>query len=666
MRALLPKFLVVSTFALLPLSGTPAVAETKTKFRLPPGVTIVSGTDAKSQSRKPSKTKKSGKGLFWFLNGGSNYDVDIIYGNENASRNSTQFVDYGDPEPLPTNGIGNLDYEPPLSVPVFDATFAKLTPQFGSAEIIRRHMSDKKNMVFSSVPIRKAILENYKSRNFEPLWIKDGKLSERATGILNYLSRAASEGLQPHSYLPMGSTSFETAATDFTNLDIEQQMMFDVSLTANALKYAKHISSGQMDPARLSLYHDVTPELTDPATSLRVISLSPFVDKYLESLAPKHPAYAALKQELLTTNASVIDSKPTFPIGRKLVKIGQRDERIEELRTRMQDLGFLDPGDAIIAEEDLDLLDKPLSKAIKSFQIANKIKATGNLDSNLVDVLNKDTTADTKLKLLASMERIRWLPRSLGNRYVFVNQAAYTADVFENGKRIWNTKVIVGKPLTQTSAFHDEFETVVFNPSWGVPQSILVNEYLPKLRRDPGYFDKIGYRVTNADGQKISSRSVNWTAYGNDLPFSVQQPPGEDNALGEVKFLFPNEHAIYMHDTPTRKLFAENNRNFSHGCVRVENPRQFASVLLGWDADEVAARIQSGESTTVRIKTPTKVHLAYFTAWPDENGKISYFSDAYERDRAIGKALAKLDTSTKSQAPKVADAAPAESIILEQ
>jgi murein L,D-transpeptidase YcbB/YkuD len=226
-------------------------------------------------------------------------------------------------------------------------------------------------------------------------------------------------------------------------------------------------------------------------------------------------------------------------------------------------------------------------------------------------------------------------PRDLGERYVFVNQPAFEATVVKDGKPEWTTRVIVGKPETQTSLFHDEMEMVVFNPSWGVPPSIIANEYLPKLRNDPAYLDRLGFKVVTQQGKVVPSSSVSWWEYGSKVPYGIQQPPGEKNALGEIKFLFPNSHDIYMHDTPSRELFEKDMRAFSHGCVRVQDPRQFASVVLGMTPEEVAAKIESGNSTTVRLKQKLPVHITYFTAWPDAAGNMVYFNDIYGRDRTL-------------------------------
>ncbi len=584
---------------------------------------------------KPKTETQRRRNFFDFLNSDRqrNSDVDVIYGGDG---NRVRYIDNSDPEPFPMIGMGNLEYAPPLQVPLYDAAFARLPTQTGDAELVRTALSDKRSPIKTTVPHRKAILEAYRARNFAPIWLTNYKPTPRAEALMQTLAGAGQDGLEPFAYLPYGLNGWSSAKADASNLSPEDVIRFDISLTAAVLRYAQNISTGQFEPARLSEYNDIAIAALNPDDILRVAVYSPFVTEFLAGLTPKHAAYALLKAELATLNSDANNKASTpFPTGRKLVKIGQSDERIPELRSRMADLGFLEAGDMLVAEDKLVFLDKALSKAIKGYQTSKGIKVSGQLDVALVTKLNEDPTRDRRNKVISSLERVRWLPKDLGNRHVFVNQAAFQANVVENGKTIWTTKVIVGRPMTQTAAFHDEFETVVFNPSWGVPQSIIVNEYLPKLRRDPGYLDRIGYKVTNESGKPVSSRNVDWWAYGNEVPFSIQQPPGNDNALGELKFLFPNEHAIYMHDTPTRKLFKESGRAFSHGCVRVEDPRQFASILLGWDRDRVSAEVESGESYSEKIPIKTKVHLTYFAAWPDETGKIQYYSDIYERDKAL-------------------------------
>jgi L,D-transpeptidase YcbB len=269
------------------------------------------------------------------------------------------------------------------------------------------------------------------------------------------------------------------------------------------------------------------------------------------------------------------------------------------------------------------------------------------LDSATVKAFNVDHRDDDRQRLVYNMERLRWLPKNLGSRYVFVNQAAFEVNVMDHGKSAWKSRVIIGLPMNQTVSFSDQVETVVFNPTWGVPASIIVNEFGPKSRKDPGYLDKNGYKVINASGEVVSSRSINWWTFGQAPKFGVQQPSGDGNALGELKFLFPNDHSIYMHDTPTKNLFAKSSRAFSHGCVRVQNPREFAEVLLGWNKDDIAATIRAGEILPVNLKQKTPVHLTYFTAWTDSDGKINYYDDVYGRDAAMAKAFAFGTTAKK-------------------
>ena len=266
--------------------------------------------------------------------------------------------------------------------------------------------------------------------------------------------------------------------------------------------------------------------------------------------------------------------------------------------------------------DDDGIYDDELVSAVKSFQRAAGLQADGLVGRRTISAFNGKVEKhfDKAARIAKNMERLRWLPRNLGRNHVFVNQAAYELRVIRNHHESWRTKVIVGKPSNQTSFFSDEMETVVFNPYWGVPQSIITNEMLPKLVNDPSYLDRLGYEVYSGSGRRVSSSSVDWWNYYNKVPFAVRQPPGRRNALGEVKFLFPNKHAIYLHDTPTKKLFERSERAFSHGCVRVKNPRLLAEQVLGWDQGKIASYIEAGRNQKISLDRKIPVHLTYFTA----------------------------------------------------
>jgi L,D-transpeptidase YcbB len=424
----------------------------------------------------------------------------------------------------------------------------------------------------------------------------------------------------------------------------------DISFTAMALRYAEHLHSGRIIPKKLSGYYDIEPPALDRGKTLYELSYRPLPDVYLNSLAPIHPAYAVMRAALaeLRSKESGAQTEP-IPEGKR-VKAGERDARVVMVRERMVELGFLSednatawmlghPGDDPDIKAFEETLDKELSKALKKFQEGREIKQTGSIDKATVEALNGLSEVDYTEKLLFNMERLRWLPRELGDRHVFVNQASFELRVVDRENISWQTKVIVGKPETQTFVFSDQMETVVINPYWGVPQSIIRYEMMPYLAKDRRYLDRQGYEVLNSKGRKVSSRSVNWWAYGSKIPFSVRQPPGDDNALGRIKFLFPNRHDIYMHDTPTKKLFAEEVRAFSHGCIRVENPRDLAQHVLGWERKRIDDMIATGENQNVKLAQHIPVHITYFTAWPDASGKMAYHADVYDRDARLKKAF---------------------------
>ena len=573
----------------------------------------------------------------WF---GLGDDVRLIKDGRDA-RKRPVYDEGADPEISAGLGMGNMAYVPDALI----AVSAPLTEPRPSG-ILEAAIYDALSAPDAAARLVKAekdaIIAHYRANSFKPVWIANGALSPRAAGVLKILGAAADEGLEASNYLPSALSDF---APPSLAADPLAEARIDIGLTAMALKYARHISGGQFDPRRLSRYNDVTPETVEAEKALKVLAWSPYPEAYLASLQPRHPAYAAMKTALAQLRQEAGSQTATMLTEGQRVKPGNIDPRIMDLRARLAELGFVDPA-AQSPENEIEL-DAALSAALKTFQKEAGLKASGSLDDQTVNALNTHGGEYNMRRLVFNMERLRWLPKQLGNRHVLVNQPAFEVEVMDGAKEIWRSRVIVGKPMSQTSAFHDEIETVVFNPSWGVPPSIIANEYLPKLRRDPSYLDREGFKVITQSGKVVPSSSVEWWSYGSKVPFSIQQPPGRKNALGEIKFLFPNSHNIYMHDTPSRNLFDEDVRAFSHGCVRLQNPREFAMVLLGWDREKVDQNVDGRKSQTVRLKAKVPVHLAYFTAWPDSSGKINYYNDLYGRDATMEKALSALTVATR-------------------
>jgi murein L,D-transpeptidase YcbB/YkuD len=460
------------------------------------------------------------------------------------------------------------------------------------------------------------------------------------------MAHADKDGLQPNDYLPDGLASFDD---DGSALDGDDARL-DLAITASVLRYAEHLYSGRIVPNKLSSYYDITPPVLPLVEALRKLT-SPSGADYLASLAPSHPAYAAMKSELgkLRALANEGESGPAIAQG-EIVKIGKADPRLPAVREELARLGY----DAKIREAEApEVLDKGLAKVLKAFQSDKGIRASGRLTNDTIKALNGDPPGARIDTLVLNMERLRWLPRNLGERHLFVNQAAFRLYAMSGGHVEWETKVIIGKPETQTAVFSDEMETVVLNPYWGVPKSILYYEMLPYLANDPYYLDRKGFEVINSKGRKVSSGSVDWWSYGENIPYDVRQRPGRTNALGNIKFLFPNSHDIYMHDTPAKKLFAKDMRAFSHGCVRVENPRELARFVLGWDRERIDAAIGTGTNREYALDRHIPVYLNYFTAWPTETG-IAYYPDVYQRDARMTAALSAIAVAAKSSGTKLA------------
>jgi L,D-transpeptidase YcbB len=245
-------------------------------------------------------------------------------------------------------------------------------------------------------------------------------------------------------------------------------------------------------------------------------------------------------------------------------------------------------------------------------------------------------------KLRIALEQMRWLPRELGTRYVFLNQPAFEVSYVNGAGAPLTMRAVIGKPSAQTYFFTDRIKEITYNPYWNVPRSIVVNEMLPKLWRNPSYLDRLGYEVSNSRGREVASNAVDWAAVATQQTgIEVRQPPGRGNALGRLKIDFPNKHAIYLHDTNQKNLFAREQRALSHGCVRLEHPREMAAALLGTPVADVDRKIARDDTRTERVAGDIPVYLAYFTAWPDAQGNVRYYKDVYERDAHLAQAFGK-------------------------
>jgi murein L,D-transpeptidase YcbB/YkuD len=459
-----------------------------------------------------------------------------------------------------------------------------------------------------------ALATFYALRSNQPVWTADGVLSPIGQAVLERMARAEEDGLDPRAY------GVDTNALSGPEAVADKVADAELAIGAAVLTYIQHAANGRVNMRSIGrdiLRADNAPPRVVALASV-VIAADPAA--VLGGFNPSHPQYLALRSKLaeIRENAAAIAAaEPPRVPGGPVLRVGMSDARVAVLRTRLG-----------LTMTDGDIYDDAVAEAVRSFQKQRRIKPTGTLGPQTVAALNgglRKRRFSTEHEIISNMERWRWLPRDLGASNVFVNIPEFRLRVMRDGSPIHEAKVIVGKPNTPTPVFSDEMQFVVLNPSWNVPQSIIRNEYLPKLMEDPDYLARRGFIVTYR-GNRIS----------------VRQPPGEANALGHIKFMFPNNFSVYLHDTSSRGLFANEMRAFSHGCVRVDDPYEFAEIVMGaqhgWTAERVRKMVGKREQR-VDLKEKIPVHITYFTARVDEAGDLKMFEDIYGYDHRVLSAL---------------------------
>ncbi len=411
----------------------------------------------------------------------------------------------------------------------------------------------------------------------------------------------------------------------------------EMALTAAYLAYARDLKSGALEPVKVDagIIRDVL--RPDPANLLAGIALAPNPDAYLRGLAPKAPEYARLMKEKFALEASIANGGWGAGIAVSTLEPGAQGDAVVALRNRLLALGYLQRSSTAS-------YDRAIQRAVQMFQLDQGLTADGVAGESTIAALNA-APQDRLKSVVVAMERLRWMEgKPLGARHIWVNQPDFTAQIIDNGRVTFQTRAVIGKdvPDQRSPEFSDEMEYMVINPSWGVPRSIIVKEYLPLLQRNP---NAVGHlQVVDGNGRVVPRGAVNFAAYSaSSFPFGLRQPPSDGNALGKVKFMFPNPNNIYLHDTPAKSLFANEVRAYSHGCIRLGDPFDFAYTLLAAQTADPKGDFQShldtDQESSVSLDTKIPVHLVYFTAWPSAKGVMTYRRDVYGRDGRIFDAL---------------------------
>jgi murein L,D-transpeptidase YcbB/YkuD len=485
----------------------------------------------------------------------------------------------------------------------------------------------------------------YQQREFQPAWFDDYGPRDIADSLALALREADLDGLNPNDYHSRVLDSLLTKArTDLKmRLPVPPTHWFNIEvlLTDAFLVYSNHLLAGRLDP------ETIAPEWLSPQPEHDLIALlnqaivSQRIQGTLRSLLPNFPCYAKLRSEMaLYKSIAPKDRSTRIPPGEKM-KPGDRGQRVAALSERLILYGDLTERPTTFKY----VYDDTLAIAVRRFQERSGLKIDGEVGAGTLAALNM-SAAEQIRKIAVNMERWRWLPQQLGDRYLLVNIAAFNLDVVEHGQTILSMPVVVGKDYRQTPVFSSRMTYLVFNPFWHVPPTIATEDILPEAKKNPQYLVKRKIEVLRSwnDQTVLDPFSINWAAYSKDnLPFVFRQPPGRDNALGRIKFMFPNKYDVYIHDTPQRSHFSLPQRAYSSGCIRVESPLDLATYVLKddpqWTREAIIAALDTTRDFVVKLPHPIQVHIFYCTSYVDERGWLHFREDIYQRDAVVAQGL---------------------------
>jgi murein L,D-transpeptidase YcbB/YkuD len=496
-----------------------------------------------------------------------------------------------------------------------------------------------------------ALVEFYSVPDQKPLWVDQNGLTERGKAVIAEIKNADDYGLRSSDYV-LPKTDF--SASDPNKMD----WLADAEITVSyaVLDYANDARGGRIKPQRISENLDPSLALPNPSEVIESIAIRSDPAAYLRSFQPDQPQFEALRQKLIALRGGkvehVVAEKPAnfIPDG-PVLKLGVVDPRVAIVRKRLDVLA--EPG------VNPNTYDMGLALAVQRFQQANGAYGDGAIGADTRRLLNGELSVEpregaslAKIRaILINMERWRWLPHDLGPYYVNVNIPEFMLRVVEDGKPVHTTRVVVGKPEKQTPVISNEMQEIVFGPFWNVPTSIKIEEIRPYVREEASWFGGGGFNTAvfqrhnlrlKYNGEEVDPAVVDWNRV-DIRSFDIYQPPGPDNVLGKVKFVFPNKHDVYMHDTPQKFYFAQAIRAESHGCMRVQNPDQLAAVLLkhdrGWSEARTEQAMEDGYDSHVALQQKIPVYITYFTLKVNEDGSLSSYGDIYGHDARMAAAL---------------------------
>lgn len=464
----------------------------------------------------------------------------------------------------------------------------------------------------------------YKNQNYQLIWIDGDRPSNRYRELAKVLGTADDHGLPAEQYrLPIDEPS-----DGRVKVSAEQAPELDVKTTATFLRYFAHLSGGRLDPRALHSLWTLKPEKPDLAVTLTTALKNNDLTAAMDRLQPQHPEYQELQTALVRYRAIAAKGGwPSIPAGTRL-KPNQQSPVVPALRQRLAIEGDLDPAHE---KDPSPVFDANVVDAVKRFEERHRIEPDGIVDSATVRALN--VPVDQRVRVIElNLERWRWLPDLMPDRHFVVNVPDFRLEAIENGKAVMGMRVIVGEAGNKTPIFADEMTHVVFSPYWNVPPGIAREETIPRAVSDPEFLARNNMEVVGPSGAVVDPYSIDWSSATG---LRIRQRPGSGNALGGVKFIFPNNFNVYLHDTNATKLFDRIERGLSHGCVRVEEPHKLAQYVLRdqpeWTAEAIDAAMKSGQEKHVKLNAPIPVYILYKTAWVHDGG-VRFLKDLYGHD----------------------------------
>lgn len=478
----------------------------------------------------------------------------------------------------------------------------------------------------------------YSARRFEPAW-SDARDVEM---LLAALEDSEAHGLSPRDF-HVDAIRLLLQMRAEQSVDPWINASLDILLSDGLVTYANQLSYGKVDPGTLSpSWNPNRPLLTrEPEQALADMFAQSDLAGFLESLVPTSPHYRNLQARLSTYRAIANRGPwPAVPDGGPLEQ-GDSGPRVAAVRARLA----FEYADLEAPRADPQVFDAILVGAVRRFQEEHSLEADGVVGPATLDAMNVSATERVD-QIRVNLERARWAQAELSEAQdlVLVNVAGFYVRLYEDGEIGWESRVIVGTEDEQTPTVAADMTYLVLNPTWTVPRSIIREEILPQMKADSSYLPARNFGLFNQEWRSVDPAALDWNSVdASNFPYHIVQRPGPANALGAVKFMFPNAHSVYLHDTPSRELFARAPRTFSHGCVRVENPLELAARLLedqpDWTRNAIDRAIDSGQTITVYLATPLRVLIVYWTAEPTDDGGVHFFEDVYARDTIVLSAL---------------------------